>query len=87
MKEDIHYNENTQLGIIVVIITIIVIFIAVIIIIIFFLLCLSSLFIDINNFRIGGSLIGSFDTYHKNLKISRQEWEENPDAVVNIKSF
>lgn len=36
---------------------------------------------------IGGSLIGSFDTYHKNLKISRQEWEENPDAVVNIKSF
>jgi actin-related protein len=36
---------------------------------------------------IGGSLLGSFDTYHRNLKITRQEWEENPDVVLNTRSF
>ena len=34
---------------------------------------------------IGGSLMGSFETYHKTLKITRQEWEENPDVVLNTK--
>lgn len=36
---------------------------------------------------IGGSLMGSFDTYHKSLKITRQEWEENPDMVLNTKNI
>eukprot|EP01039_Chlorochromonas_danica_P002140 gene2140-2334_t len=36
---------------------------------------------------IGGSLLGSFETYHTNLKITRQEWEENPDVVLSIKSI
>ena len=34
---------------------------------------------------IGASLMGSFETYHKTLKITRQEWEENPDIVLNTK--
>jgi actin-related protein len=34
---------------------------------------------------IGGSLLGSFETYHKCLKITKQEWEENADVVLNIK--
>ena len=36
---------------------------------------------------IGGSLIGSFETYHKTLKITRQEYDENPDMVLNTKCF
>lgn len=36
---------------------------------------------------IGGSLLGSFDTYHKTLKITRQEWDENAESILNIKSF
>lgn len=36
---------------------------------------------------IGGSIMGSFDTYHKSLKITRQEWEENPDLVLNTKNI
>jgi actin len=36
---------------------------------------------------IGGSLMGSFQTYHKTLKITRQEWEENPDMVLSTKCF
>lgn len=35
---------------------------------------------------IGGSLLGSFETYHKSLKITKQEWEENADIVLNVKS-
>lgn len=31
--------------------------------------------------------MGSFDTYHKSLKITRQEWEENPDMVLNTKNI
>eukprot|EP01038_Epipyxis_sp_PR26KG_P007604 gene7604-10354_t len=34
---------------------------------------------------IGGSLMGSFDTYHKNLKITRQEWEENRDLMLHTR--
>ena len=34
---------------------------------------------------IGASLMGSFETYHKTLKITRQEWEENPHIVLNTK--
>jgi actin-related protein len=34
---------------------------------------------------IGGSLLGSFETYHKSLKITKQEWEENADVVLNVK--
>ena len=36
---------------------------------------------------VGGSLIGSFETYHKNLKTTRQEWDENPDTVLYIKTI
>ena len=36
---------------------------------------------------IGGSLLGSFDTYHKSMKITRQEWEENGEVVLDIKNF
>lgn len=36
---------------------------------------------------IGGSLMGSFDTYHRNLKITRQEWEENPNLLLNTRCF
>mmetsp|Transcript_33743 Transcript_33743/g.46246 ORF Transcript_33743/g.46246 Transcript_33743/m.46246 type:complete len:376 (+) Transcript_33743:17-1144(+) len=36
---------------------------------------------------VGGSIISSFDTYHKCLKITRQEWEESPDAVLHAKCF
>jgi len=35
----------------------------------------------------GGSILSSFGTYHKHLKITKQEWEENPDAMLNIKSL
>lgn len=36
---------------------------------------------------IGGSLLGSFDTYHESLKITRQEWDENPAVVLNTKAI
>lgn len=36
---------------------------------------------------IGGSLLSSFETYHKTLKITRQEWEENPDVFLTIKNI
>jgi len=36
---------------------------------------------------IGGSLLSSFDTYHKTLKITRQEWEENPEVFLTIKNI
>lgn len=36
---------------------------------------------------IGGSLLASFETYHNSLKITRQEWEENPDVVLSVKSM
>lgn len=35
----------------------------------------------------GGSILSSFGTYHKHLKITKQEWEENPDVMLDIKSF
>ena len=35
----------------------------------------------------GGSIFSSFGTYHKHLKITKQEWEENPDAMLSIKSL
>jgi actin-related protein len=34
---------------------------------------------------IGGSILGSFETYHKSLKITKQEWEENADVVLSTK--
>lgn len=34
---------------------------------------------------IGGSLMSSFETYHKTLKISRQEWEENHEEILSLK--
>jgi len=36
---------------------------------------------------IGGSLMSSFETYHKTLKITRQEWEEHPDMILRSKCF
>jgi actin-related protein len=35
----------------------------------------------------GASILSSFDTYHKHLKITKQAWEENPKAMLTIKSF
>lgn len=35
---------------------------------------------------IGGSIIGSMDTY-KDIKITRQEWEENADSIVETKCY
>lgn len=34
---------------------------------------------------IGASLLSSFDTYHKTIKITRQEWEESPDTILSAK--
>lgn len=36
---------------------------------------------------IGASLVASFETYHKCLKISRQEWEESHDEIVYLKGI
>lgn len=36
---------------------------------------------------IGASLAASFETYHKCLKISRQEWEESHDEIVYLKGI
>ena len=35
---------------------------------------------------IGGSIFGSMETY-KDIKISRQEWEENADSVIETKCY
>jgi len=31
--------------------------------------------------------MSSFETYHKTLKITRQEWEEHPDMILRSKCF
>lgn len=35
----------------------------------------------------GGSILSSFSTFHKYLKVTKQEWEEDKMAVLNVKSF